>query len=72
MQQRLAGGCNLDRPVDWLVRGAGFTIEELSTGFLRGPKVSRPWAYLYEGVAKVDARPEPSGDAGTEADRFKL
>jgi SAM-dependent methyltransferase len=70
MQQRLAGGCNLDRPVDWLVRSAGFTIEVLSTGFLRGPKLSRPWGYLYEGVAKVDTRREPSGEAGTEADRF--
>ncbi len=51
MQQRFAGGCNLDRPVDDLVRGAGFEISALDVGPLRGPKAMRPWSYLYEGVA---------------------
>ncbi len=52
MQQRLAGGCNLDRAIDRLVRDAGFEIEELQTGFLGGPKISHPWGYLYEGSTR--------------------
>ncbi len=53
IQQRVAGGCNLDRPVDRLIRAAGFEMRELQTGFLGGPKISRPWAYLYEGLAQL-------------------
>ena len=53
MQRRVAGGCNLDRPVARLVRDAGFEVEALECGFLGGPKVSRPWGYLYEGVARA-------------------
>lgn len=52
MQQRVAGGCNLDRVVDRLIRDAGFEIRELQTDFLGGPKISRPWGYLYRGVAQ--------------------
>ncbi len=52
MQQRLAGGCNLDRPVDRLVRDTGFELRGLQNGFLGGPKLMRPWGYLYEGVAR--------------------
>lgn len=59
LQQRLAGGCHLDRPIDRLVRDAGLEIMELHQDLLAGPKVMRPWAYLYEGVAR---RPD-----GTEA-----
>lgn len=51
MQQRLAGGCHLDRPIDELVREAGFEISELDNGQLPGPKFMLPWSYLYEGVA---------------------
>jgi ubiquinone/menaquinone biosynthesis C-methylase UbiE len=51
MEQRFAGGCNLDRDVDELVRGAGYTINRLDVGAMRGPKWMRPWSYLYEGVA---------------------
>jgi ubiquinone/menaquinone biosynthesis C-methylase UbiE len=51
MQQRIAGGCHLDRPIDQLVSDAGFEIRELDLGFLGGPKAMRPWGYLYEGVA---------------------
>jgi ubiquinone/menaquinone biosynthesis C-methylase UbiE len=52
-EQRIAGGCNLDRAIDELVRDAGFVIDDLSQGFLGGPKLSRPWTYLYEGRATV-------------------
>lgn len=52
MQRRIAGGCNLDRPMDRLIRDAGFEIRDLRTDFLAGPRISRPWGYLYEGVAE--------------------
>ena len=51
LQQRLAGGCNLDRPIDRLVRDAGFQILELRNDWFRGPRPSKPWGYLYEGAA---------------------
>lgn len=51
LQQRLAAGCNLDRPVDRLVRGAGFEIAELHNDWLKGPRPGKPWGYLYEGLA---------------------
>jgi SAM-dependent methyltransferase len=51
LQQRLAGGCHLDRPIDRLVRDAGFEVVALDTGYLAGPKALHPWGYLYEGVA---------------------
>jgi ubiquinone/menaquinone biosynthesis C-methylase UbiE len=51
MQQRLAGGCHLDRPIDALVREAGFDITDLAHDHMPGPKFMLPWGYLYEGVA---------------------
>jgi ubiquinone/menaquinone biosynthesis C-methylase UbiE len=51
MQQRLAGGCHLDRPIDALVQEAGFDITELDHDHMPGPKFMLPWGYLYEGVA---------------------
>jgi ubiquinone/menaquinone biosynthesis C-methylase UbiE len=46
--QRVAGGCHLTRPIEGLVRGAGFRIDSLETGYAKGP---RPMAFLYRGVA---------------------
>lgn len=51
VQQRLAGGCHLDRPIDALVREAGFDITELAHDQMPGPKFLLPWGYLYQGVA---------------------
>jgi len=51
VQRRVCGGCHLDRPVEQLVRDAGFEITRLDHDLLAGPKVMRPWSYLYEGVA---------------------
>jgi ubiquinone/menaquinone biosynthesis C-methylase UbiE len=51
VQQRVAGGCTLDRPIERLVRDAGFEISDLHHDQLAGPGFLRPWAYLYEGVA---------------------
>jgi ubiquinone/menaquinone biosynthesis C-methylase UbiE len=56
LQQRLAAGCNLDRPIDRLVRDAGFQILELRNDWFRGPPPSKPWGYLYEGAAIKSAR----------------
>jgi SAM-dependent methyltransferase len=44
----VAGGCNLNRKIDALVRGAGFDITELRTFYLSGPW---PITYTYEGSA---------------------
>jgi ubiquinone/menaquinone biosynthesis C-methylase UbiE len=57
IQQRLAGGCHLDRPIDALVREAGFEITALDHDHMPGPEFMLPWGYLYEGVA---TRPEPA------------
>ena len=43
-----AGGCHLNRPIDKLVEGAGFDMNELENFYARGP---RPMGYLYEGTA---------------------
>ncbi len=49
----LAGECNLDRPIDTLVTGAGFRIVRLECGYAgAGPK---PFDYLYRGVAEPNA-----------------
>ena len=46
--KRIAGGCHLDRPIAELVRNAGFRMERLDTGYMRGPK---PMTFMYEGIA---------------------
>jgi ubiquinone/menaquinone biosynthesis C-methylase UbiE len=43
------GGCHLNRKIDDLVRHAGFTIEELHTEYVRGP---RAFGFMYEGRAE--------------------
>jgi ubiquinone/menaquinone biosynthesis C-methylase UbiE len=45
---KLAGGCNLDRKMDELLRAAGFRIVELATEYAKGP---RPMSYIYFGRA---------------------
>lgn len=49
LQNRVAGGCNLNRPIDVMIRASGFNIAELEVGYLKGPK---PWSYHYKGVAR--------------------
>jgi ubiquinone/menaquinone biosynthesis C-methylase UbiE len=46
--KQIAGGCHLDRPIAELVRNAGFRIDRLETGYMRGPK---PMTFMYEGIA---------------------
>jgi ubiquinone/menaquinone biosynthesis C-methylase UbiE len=46
--KQVAGGCHLNRKPDDLLRSAGFKIETLDTGYLRGP---RAMAFVYSGSA---------------------
>lgn len=46
---RLGGGCHLNRGIADLIEKAGFRIEHLDTGYMRGPK---PMTFMYEGRAR--------------------
>jgi ubiquinone/menaquinone biosynthesis C-methylase UbiE len=48
--RRLAGGCHLNREPDALVRSAGFAIDRMETGYLKGP---RPMVFVYSGSARA-------------------
>ncbi|HKD73381.1 MAG TPA: class I SAM-dependent methyltransferase [Candidatus Acidoferrum sp.] len=50
--KRIGGGCHLNRKVDALLAEAGFTIDELKTTYLRGP---RPMTFTYQGFARREA-----------------
>lgn len=45
----IGGGCHLNRAIGELIEGAGFGIERLDTGYMRGPK---PMVFMYEGSAR--------------------
>ena len=49
---RLAGGCHLNRKIDELIAAAGFDLNVLATGYIRG---RNPLTYMYQGCA----RPKP-------------
>jgi ubiquinone/menaquinone biosynthesis C-methylase UbiE len=51
--RRCAGGCHLDRPVERLLREAGFELDALSTGYLNAAK---PFTFMYEGSAAIASR----------------
>ena len=46
--KRIGGGCHLDRKMDDLIRAAGFQIDAIETGYMKGPK---PWTFMYLGRA---------------------
>jgi len=46
--KRIAGGCRLDRKIDALIQHAGFEIEAVDTGYMKGPK---PFTFMYQGSA---------------------
>jgi ubiquinone/menaquinone biosynthesis C-methylase UbiE len=46
--KRIGGGCHLDRKMDDLIRAAGFRVDALETGYMKGPK---PWTFMYRGAA---------------------
>ena len=45
----LGGGCHLNRAISQLIEGAGFRIERMDTGYMKGP---RPMTFMYEGSAR--------------------
>jgi ubiquinone/menaquinone biosynthesis C-methylase UbiE len=47
--KRITGGCHLNRPIRTLIESAGFSITQLETGYMSGPK---PMTFIYEGRAK--------------------
>lgn len=47
--RRIGGGRHLNRAISELVEGAGFRIEQIETGYMRGP---RPMTFMYEGSAR--------------------
>jgi ubiquinone/menaquinone biosynthesis C-methylase UbiE len=49
MQKCLAGGCNLNRPIDRLITTAGFQLQTLDRYYTEGPRIA---AYLYRGIAR--------------------
>jgi SAM-dependent methyltransferase len=49
MQNRFAGGCNLNRDISALLTDAGFEIESVRNFYLQGPK---PLGYMYVGRAR--------------------
>jgi ubiquinone/menaquinone biosynthesis C-methylase UbiE len=49
MWKYLAGGCHLNRAIRDLIENAGFRIERLDSGYMRGP---RPMTFMYEGSAR--------------------
>ena len=48
IQRRVAGGCHLNRPIDRLIEGAGFTVTQLDNFFMPGPKA---FGCMYVGTA---------------------
>ena len=54
LQQRIFGGCHLNRRISTLIGQAGFEIERLENSYLKGaPKFG---GFLYRGVAKRSAQ----------------
>lgn len=49
--KRVGGGCHLNRPIDQLIAAAGFRVDSLKTGYMKGPK---PMTFMYEGEASLE------------------
>ncbi|PYS51728.1 MAG: SAM-dependent methyltransferase [Acidobacteria bacterium] len=47
--KRIGGGCHLNRAISRLIQDAGFRIERIETGYMKGLK---PMTYMYEGFAR--------------------
>ena len=46
--KRIGGGCHLNRPIRAIIENAGFAIQHLETGYMKGPN---PMTFLYAGRA---------------------
>jgi SAM-dependent methyltransferase len=56
------GGCHLDRKIDDLICAAGFRIERLETGYMRGRSPSRTCTKVARDRATIRvSHPEPAG-----------
>lgn len=51
LQGRIAGGCHLSRDIPALVRLAGLELADVSAAYLPGPRMGRPWSYLFRARA---------------------
>ncbi len=51
MWKRIGGGCHLNRPIDAMIKQAGFSIDRIETGYIKGP---RPFTFLFKGLASPD------------------
>ena len=49
LQQKVAGGCHLNRAIDALLVDAGFEIDAIRNSYLKGP---RALGYMYVGRAR--------------------
>jgi len=49
--RRIGGGCHLNRDIVQLMIGAGFRIDKVETGYMKGPK---PMTFMYEGFAEQE------------------
>ncbi|GGG71970.1 methyltransferase [Kocuria dechangensis] len=49
IQQRIGGGCNLNRDIPSIIEAAGMTITRLDTYYAKG--IPKPYAFMYEGTA---------------------
>jgi SAM-dependent methyltransferase len=49
IQQRVAGGCHLNRDIAAIINAGGLDIVDLDTYYAKG--VPKPYAAMYEGVA---------------------
>src|SRR5215471_6029505 len=47
--RRITGGCHLNRAIGPLLKDAGFRIERMDTGYMKGPKLM---TFMYEGAAR--------------------
>ena len=47
--KRLGGGCHLNRAISQIIQDAGFRIDRVETGYMKGLK---PMTFMYEGFAR--------------------
>jgi hypothetical protein len=64
--RHIAGGCDLNRPIRAMIEGAGFRIDRIETGYIKGPM---PMTYMYEGSAPESMLPMRRSSIGRVAAR---
>lgn len=51
IQKVIGDGCHLDRPIDRMIQGEGFSLSDLETFYM--PKAPRFAGYMFRGIANV-------------------